>query len=383
MIGSTWAYDLLTGIGFSIDFYCDNKVGLNGAMLNDVEVLPVDKVYDLKSSVLVFITTIERNHSDIRKQLEQNGVRNIVEMGYFFLQEFIESLIEIEDEDIKMQFCSIVDDAEYVGRQYEYYAGYFMDWGNPCTFNEKIQWLKLHDRQDRYVQMVDKYEAKRYVAQAVGEKYTIPTLGVFQSFDEIEFEKLPNQFVLKCTHDSGSSVICIEKNRFDIDGAKRILEPALKKNYYWKHREWPYKNVKPRIIAEKYMEESGGELKDYKFFCFDGKVELIQVDFDRFTGHKRNLYTTDWTYVDASIKYPNNPEKKLARPQELEEMVRLSEKLSRGIPHVRIDLYYIDDQIYFGEFTFYHGGGYEKFIPRSLEYKLGDCIHLYKTEESR
>ncbi len=381
MTGSTWAYDLLTAAGFSIDFYCDNQAGQKGAAVNGIEVVPADKLYEWKDNVLVFITTAEKSHAGIRRQLEQNGVRNIVEAGFLFLQEFIGSLEEVEEKEIKTRFHSIVEDAEYIGRQYRYYTGRNLDLESPRTFNEKIQYLKLHDRRGIYVQMVDKYEAKRYVAREAGEEYTIPTLGVFRSFDEIEFDSLPDQFVLKCTHDSGSGVVCKDKNTFDKAGAKRILEPALERNYYWKHREWPYKNVRPRIIAEKYLEEPGGELKDYKFFCFDGKAELIQVDFDRFSGHKRNLYTTDWAYIDATIQYPNSPEKKLARPEELEGMVWLAEKLSRGIPHVRIDLYYVDKQIYFGEFTFHHGGGYEKFIPGSLEYKLGSCIPLSLAEE--
>ncbi len=381
MIGSTWAYDLLTAAGFPVDFYCDNQAGREGAEVNGVEVVPAERLYEWKSGVLVFITTAEKSHPGIRRQLEENGVGNIVEAGFLFLQEFIESLAEIEEEEIKERFHSIVDDAEYVGRQYRYYTGRDLDLGVPETFNEKIQWLKLYDRRGSYTQMVDKHEAKRYVAREAGEEYTVPTLGVFQSFDEIDFGRLPDQFVLKCTHDSGSVVACREKSRFDRAGAKRVLEPALERNYYWRHREWPYKNVRPRIIAEKYLEEPGGELKDYKFFCFDGKAELIQVDFDRFSGHKRNLYTTDWEYVDAVIKYPNSPEKKIARPQKLGEMVRLAEKLSRGIPHVRVDLYCVGRQIYFGEFTFHHGGGYEEFTPGSLGYRLGSRIPLNPAAE--
>ena len=155
---------------------------------------------------------------------------------------------------------------------------------NPQTFNEKLQWLKIHDRKPIYSTMVDKYEAKQYVADLIGEEYVIPTLGVWDSFDEIDFATLPNQFVLKCTHDSGGLVVCEDKSKLDLQAAKEKLERSLKREYYWGGREWPYKNVKPRIIAEKYMQDSEtNELRDYKFFCFSGEAKCLKIDFNRFT----------------------------------------------------------------------------------------------------
>jgi hypothetical protein len=247
----------------------------------------------------------------------------------------------------------------------------------PKTFNEKIQWLKLHDRRQEYTQLVDKYEVKKIVAEKIGEQYIIPTLGVWNHFDEINFDALPNQFVLKCTHDSGSIVIVKDKAQLNKAEARKILEEGLGRNYYYSGREWPYKNVKPRIIAEKYMiDESGIELKDYKVFNFDGVPKFIQVDFGRFTEHKRNLYTLDWEYIDAAIKFPNDREEIIEKPEKLEEMLFLSKKLSYGMPHVRTDFYSINDRIYFGELTFYHGSGFEKFTPDRFGEVVGSYLKL-------
>ena len=248
----------------------------------------------------------------------------------------------------------------------------------PKTFNEKIQWLKLNDRKNQYTTMVDKYEVKEYVANIIGEEYIIPTLGIYSSFDEINFNELPNSFVLKCTHDSGSTIICKDKSEFNIEKAKEKINKALKQNYYYGAREWPYKNVKPRIIIEKYMvDESGIELKDYKIFNFDGISRLIQVDFGRFKDHKRNFYDINWNYIkELSIQYPTDPNRIIKKPENLEKMIELAQKLSQGIPHLRTDFYSINEKIYFGELTFYHGAGFEKINPENWNYELGKMINL-------
>lgn len=268
-------------------------------------------------------------------------------------------------------------DEKFLKKKYYLTTGEKLDLDHPKTFNEKLQWLKLHDRKPIYTTMVDKYAAKEYVAKKVGEQYIIPTLGVYRHFDEIDFQKLPHQFVLKCTHDSGGIVIVKDKAKMDKRAARKRLENSLKRNYYYQGREWPYKNVPPRIIAEKYMvDESGMELKDYKFFCFNGEPKLVQVDFGRFDVHKRNLYTPEWEYIDASIKFPNDPTIQIPRPAKLEKMLEIAAVLSEGIAQVRVDLYSIRDEIYFGELTMYHGGGMEKFTPEELGIKMGTWIKL-------
>lgn len=248
---------------------------------------------------------------------------------------------------------------------------------NPETFNEKLQWLKLYNRNPQYTNMVDKYEVKKYIANLIGKEYLIPTLGIYDHFDDIEFEKLPNRFVMKCTHDSGSILICKDKDIIDIKKAKKQFDKAMKHNFFFFGREWAYKNVKPRIIIEKYMEdESLSELKDYKVFNFNGKPKLIQVDFNRFSGHKRNIYTTDWERLDMNLIYKINKNIQIEKPQNLEKILELSSILSKEAPFMRTDFYVINDKIYFGEITFYPESGFGKFIPEKYDKILGELIKL-------
>lgn len=250
---------------------------------------------------------------------------------------------------------------------------------HPQTFNEKLQWLKLYYRDPVMTDLVDKYKVKRYVSNIIGEEHVIPTLGVWERFEDIDFAKLPDQFVLKCNHDSGGVVICKDKEKFDRKAAKRKLEKSMKRNFYYAGREWAYKHVTPKILAEVYLEEEEkGDLKDYKIFHFQGKAKLIQVDYDRFSGggHKRNLYTPKWKYIEGSIQYPNHPEIVIPKPEQLEKMIELSECLSQGFPHVRTDFYIAKGNVYFGEMTFYHGSGMEHFQPEALNRKMGDWLVL-------
>lgn len=268
-------------------------------------------------------------------------------------------------------------DETYLRMLYRVRFGKKLDLDDPRTFNEKLQWLKLHDRRPEYTVMVDKYAAKKWVADRIGEQYIIPTLGVWEHFDEIDFDRLPDQFVLKCTHDSGGLVIVKDKNSFNKKAARHKLEKCLKKNFFYPGREWPYKDIRPRIIAEPYLtDESGVELKDYKIFTFDGRPNLIQVDYDRFALHKRNLYTTDWQYIEATIQYPTDPAHQIARPENLEKMLALASALSQGYPHIRTDFYNIDGRILFGELTLNHGAGFEKFTPPELALTMGQWLRL-------
>ena len=252
---------------------------------------------------------------------------------------------------------------------------------NPQKYNEKLFWLKLYDRQPQYTMMVDKYAVKQYVADKIGEEYIIPTLEVWEKPEDIDWDKLPDQFVLKCTHDSGGLVICRNKESLDKESAKEVLRRCLKRNYYWAGREWPYKNVPPRIIAEKYMEDkSVGELPDYKFFCFDGEVKALFIGTERGTGDvKFDYYDADFNHLDLVQEHPMSG-KDLLKPQHFEKMKELAGKLSKGIPHVRVDLYNINGSIYFGEMTFYHHGGVIPFHPESWDYTFGSWIKLPKKQ---
>ena len=271
----------------------------------------------------------------------------------------------------------IIPDRLYLCWRYRLFFKRKLNLKTPERFTEKIQWLKLYDRNPIYVQMADKSLVKEYVARKIGKEYIIPTLGIWDSFDDIDFNLLPNSFVLKCTHDSGGVYICTDKNRLNYTKIKNSINHSLKVNYFWYGREWVYKHIQPRIIAEKYMvDESGTELKDYKIFCFNGKPKLIQVDYNRFSDHKRNLYTPNWERVDAEIEYRTNKDIEIPKPVCLDKLLELSSLLSKGIAHLRTDFYVVNDMIYFGELTFYHGSGFERFNPDSLDYEMGSWMDL-------
>lgn len=262
---------------------------------------------------------------------------------------------------------------------------------NPLTFSEKLQWLKLYDHNPRYTQLVDKYEGKEIVKSLIGEEHIIPTLGVWDKFEDIDFDSLPNQFVLKCTHDCGGLVVCKDKEKLDIEAARRKIVPCLKRNYYWAAREWPYKNVKPRIIAEEYktdshvvgnpaLDGSADGLLDYKFYCFDGKPKFLYVAFANMkNGVKKDLlsfFDLNWEPTPF-YRLDHQPLPfKIAKPEKLEEMIEIARKLSAGIPFVRADMYYLDNQVYFSELTFTPGSGFGPFNPDEWERKMGDWITL-------
>ncbi len=270
-----------------------------------------------------------------------------------------------------------IPDPLYLKLVYWTETGQKLNLENPKSYNEKIQWIKLYDRRPEYSTYADKYAVRNYIASTIGEEYLIPLLGVYESVEEIPWDEFPEQFVLKCTHGSGSNILCMDKSKLDINSAKKKLEKWMKKNWYWFGREWAYKNIKPRIICEKFMvDESGIELKDYKIFCFNGKAKIIQVDYGRFTNHKRNLYDTEWQYIPASIKLPTDPNVVIKKPSKLETMLKLAEILAKDYPHVRVDFYSINDKIYFGELTFYHGSGFEKFEPEEFGLTMGNLIEL-------
>lgn len=275
-------------------------------------------------------------------------------------------------------FSPCLSDKLYLKLLFRHQMGYQLDLNNPKTFNEKLQWLKLYNRNPLYTVMVDKVRAKEYVANKIGEQYIIPTLGVWENVDDIDFDSLPSRFVIKCNHNSGKGMyICKDKSKMDTEKVRNGLRKGLRENYYLHGREWPYKDVPRRIIAEQYMEdESGYELKDYKIFNFNGKPQFIEVDFDRFTNHRRNIYSCDWNMLDMEIQYKANPSHQIARPKCLNEMLHLSEILSANIPHVRTDFYVINEQIYFGELTFFHGSGMEFFYPQQWNEIIGNWITL-------
>lgn len=277
-------------------------------------------------------------------------------------------------------------DERFLKKKFQAVFGYPLDLSNPKSFNEKIQWLKLYDRKPVYVTMVDKYLVREYIEETIGSEYLIPLLGVWDSPDQIDFASLPNRFVLKCNHNSGNGMcICRDKARLDLNKVRTDLEKGLKEDYYSTGREWPYKNVKRRIICEKYMTDNGEEstftgteeLKDYKLLCFNGVVKCSFVCADRFTGKGMHLsfFDRDWKEMPFERVYPRISYE-VPKPQNYDLMVSLAEKLSKDIPFVRVDFYESGGKVYFGELTFFPGGGYEKFTPVEWDYTLGSWIDL-------
>lgn len=256
-------------------------------------------------------------------------------------------------------------------------VGYKLDLKNPKSFNEKLQWLKINNRNPLYTQLVDKYEVRKYVAERIGDECLIPLLGLWNNFDEIDFSMLPNQFVLKCTHDSGGVVICKDKSEFDYGAAKKKINESLKRNYYWTLREWPYKNVKPRIIAEKFMEVNPTVgLPDYKIFCFNGEPKIWFTVTNRSNGDPRcDYYDFDGDHLPFEQGYKNS-DTPIEPPSTLAQMREYARKLTEGMPQCRVDFYSVNNQVYFGELTFFDSSGMDPFEPREWDYKLGQMIRL-------
>ena len=267
----------------------------------------------------------------------------------------------------------------YLKKVYKHRMGCDLNLKNPTTFNEKLQWLKLYDHNPIYTKLVDKYEVKNYIAEKIGDQYVISTIGCWDKVEDIDFGNLPDQFVLKCTHDSGGLVICKDKKNFDVKKAKKKLKKSLKRNFYYMGFEWPYRNVKPRIIAEHYMEDSKTkELRDYKFFCFNGVVKALFIATERQKEGedvKFDFFDTDYNHLPFRQGHENAPVLP-EKPKCFEEMKTLAAILSKDLPHVRVDFYEVDGKVYFGEMTFFHHGGWTKFDPEEWDDIFGSWLNL-------
>ncbi len=281
-------------------------------------------------------------------------------------------------------------DRLYLKILYRLRIGKRLNLKHPTTFNEKLQWLKLYNRKPIYTTMVDKYQAKKYVADRVGGGYIIETYGVWDRFEDIDFDALPDQFVLKCTHDSGGLVICRDKSRLDLEQAKKKIQRSLKRNYYYGGREWPYKNVKPRILAEQYMEHRAGtraeqkhpsSLPVYKFFCFGGEPAIVQViQNDKQRDESIDYFDANWNLLELRQNFPNS-RTPLPRPERFDEMLFLTRALAKDEEgFLRVDLYEINGKIYFSEFTFYSDNGMASFEPPEWDLKLGQMLKLPETK---
>lgn len=263
--------------------------------------------------------------------------------------------------------------AKWYGRR----MPYRLNLKHPKAYNEKLQWIKLYDRNPLYTTLVDKYRVKQYVTDKVGTEHVIPLLGAWDKVEDIEWGNLPNQFVLKVNHDCGGQIICKDKSKLDIPSTVENLKKSLNRNYYYESREWPYKNVEPKVFAEDYMEDEFGELRDYKFFCFDGEVKAMFIATERNAGGevKFDFFDANFNHLPFTQGHPN-ADKLPEKPKGFEKMKELAAKLSKGIPEVRVDFYDVNGQVYFGEFTFFHFGGIVEFHPTEWDYTFGSWIKL-------
>lgn len=273
---------------------------------------------------------------------------------------------------------NFIPDYIYLKLVFKAEMGYRLNLKNPKTYNEKLQWIKLYDRKQEYTMFADKYAVREYVAKTIGEQYLVPLIGVYESVYEIPWDKLPNRFVLKCTHGSGTNIICTDKETFNIEDAVNKLTKWLKKSFYWGGREWCYKNIPPRIICEQFIDTPDGNTPDdYKFMCFNGEPKLIQLHHDRYGKHTLDFYDTLWRKTDICQVTPNS-DYIAPKPELLNNMLCIARKLSAGMAYSRIDLYYQSKKIYFGEITMYPTSGFSSFRTIEQDIKLGSWIKLPK-----
>lgn len=283
----------------------------------------------------------------------------------------------------KAGFLKWLPDEVYLKLIFKSVLGRPLNLDHPQTYREKLQWLKLYDRNPEYTTLVDKYKVREYIAEQIGEEYLIPLLGVWDKPEDIDFDALPNQFVLKCNHDSGGLCICKDKSKFDIDAAKEKLRKSLARDYFATGREWPYKNVPHKIICEKYIQDDStkadSELTDYKFFCFNGNVDCVMVCTERSGGNTKFYYFDEnWELLrQYNLAGERAPEGfTLPRPEQLDKMFEIASKLSKGKAHVRVDLYSCSGKIYFGEMTFFSASGFDTDLIDFLDYHWGECLLL-------
>ena len=274
------------------------------------------------------------------------------------------------------RFARFIPDRMYLSAMYYVLLGRRLHLDNPRTFTEKLQWLKLYYYRPESTEMVDKYLAKKWIADRIGADYIVPTLGVWKCVDDIDFDSLPDRFVLKCNHDNGSVVVCKDKSRFDIRATKEKLNRCMRRDFYAQTREWPYKNVSRRIIAEAYLDDGSGDLKDYKFLCFDGVPRVMYVVENRAVGLTTDYYDMDFHFLPIVSRDGGPSGISREKPLLFEEMKRIASILSAGFPHLRVDFYCVRDRLYCGELTFFVSSGYDDLFSMEWDRKFGDWLTL-------
>ena len=372
-LGKGHAYEFLKCAGVQVGFYCDNSIEDEREIVDGKKSRPVSYLYENKDRVFVFVCMAQKYWLEIEKQFEEKGIENYAFVNWNTIARVLES-VDKANTVVKNRFRLFYDDQEFLKFEFRKKNGYGLNLDRPESFNEKLQWLKLFNHNPKYTELVDKIRFKDYISRNFGEEYTVPVLGVWERFEDIDFSKLPDRYILKCTHDSGSAMIVKNKVKFDCSYAKEFYNGRVDVNYYWMGREWPYKDAQRRIIAEEYL---GDNVTDYKFMCFNGEPKCLFTCTERFTGTglKVTFFDMDFKQMDFTRHYPAS-EREIKKPRNFDKMVSLAKEISKGIPFVRVDFYEHEDRVYFGEMTFFPGGGMEEFDPVEWDYKLGSWIEL-------
>ncbi len=373
--GRTWCYALLNDAGFKVSYYVDNNKA--GGECNELPVHSVDYLKEHPDDY-VFISARGTAEDEIAKQLESIGIDSYYRFESDYAPiDLAHYLDGLGDKELIKAFPSIMDDEAYLKIRFKYRMGYDLNLDKPRTFNEKLNWLKIHDRKSIYTIMADKLAVKDYVSKKIGCEHVVPLFDVWERYEDIDFRSLPNQFVLKCSHNCGDIVICKNKNDYNYAFAKRQFDKALKRNAFWPDREWPYKEVRPLIIAEKFIESNDAVLVVYKFFCFDGEPFIVQVvNNDKMPNESIDYYDLNWQLLEVRQNYPNS-KTHVDKPKKLSEMIEICKILSYGMSFVRVDLYLDkNDWIYFSEYTFYSDSGSERFYPNKWDLILGDRLDI-------
>lgn len=307
----------------------------------------------------------------MQKGLRERLINIIAKSDYLFF------LIKYWRIRIIMFLSRFTTDEAYIRRQYRNRTGKHLNLEKPELYNEKVQYTKLFCHDSRMKKLADKYEVREYVKEKIGEKYLTKLYGLYNTVEEIPFERLPEQFAVKLTNGSGYNIICEKKTPKMVKTIQKRFRKWLKVDFYKLGREWAYKDVKNRIICEEYIAGDGAYgLNDYKVFCFGGVPKMIQVDYARFTGHKRNLYTPQWEFINEKVAYENDPNADIPKPENLQEMLDCAAALSKDFAHVRVDFYSVRNRLIFGEITFYHGAGYLHYEHEEYERELGSYWEL-------
>ena len=272
---------------------------------------------------------------------------------------------------------NFVPDEVYLKAVFRAETGYRLNLKHPMTYNEKLQWIKLYDRKPEYTMYADKYRVREFISKTIGKKYLVPLIGVYQKAKQIPWKQLPERFVLKCNHASGTNIVCTNKQELDFLLVEQKMNSWLRRNAFWGGREWCYKHIEPCIICEEFLNTQDGKTPDdYKFMCFNGVPRLIQVHHDRYGNHTLDYYTPDWKKADLHRIDANTSKTILERPEKINEMLSIAKTLSKGMYYARIDLYYVNGSVYFGEITMYPTGGFSTFTRYEDDLLLGSYIKL-------